>query len=211
MIYGSYLNSQASIAGNTLIIASLDTLVALLAGLAIFPILFAQGLEPQQGTGLIFKILPIAFGQMPGGQLFGTLFFLLLMFAAWTSAISLLEPMVAWLVENLSFGRVRASVLAGVTVWLLGIVCLLSLNAWSEIKVFGLGFLDLFDFVTANVLLPLGGLLIAVFAGWVLSRGSSMDELAMGERLGYRLWRFLIRYVAPVAVAVVFLHAIRVI
>jgi len=210
MIYGSYLNSQASIAGNTIVIAGLDTLVALLAGLAIFPILFAQGLEPQQGTGLIFKVLPIAFGQMPGGQLFGTLFFVLLAFAAWTSAISLLEPMVAWLVENLSFGRVRASVLAGTTVWLLGIACLLSLNVWSGFTVFGLGILDLFDFVTANVLLPLGGLLIAIFAGWVLSRASSVDELDMGERLGYRLWRFLIRFVAPTAVTIVFLHAIQV-
>lgn len=211
MIYGSYLSSQASIAQNTVIIAGLDTLVSLLAGLAIFPIVFAHGLEPQQGTGLVFKVLPLAFGQMPGGQLFGTLFFVLLVFAAWTSAISLLEPMVAWLVENLSFSRVRASVLAGAGVWLLGIACLLSLNAWSDIKLFGLGLLDLFDFVTANVLLPLGGLLIAIFAGWILARASSVDELDMGERLGYRAWRFLIRYVAPMAVAIVFLHAIRVV
>jgi NSS family neurotransmitter:Na+ symporter len=210
MIYGSYLSSHASIARNTVIIAGLDTLVALLAGLAIFPIVFAQGLAPEQGTGLIFKILPIAFGQMPGGQLFGTLFFVLLVFAAWTSAISLLEPMVAWLVENLSFSRVRASVLAGLTVWLLGIACLLSLNAWSEVKIFGLGFLDLFDFVTANILLPLGGLLIAVFAGWILSRAASAEELAMGERLGYRTWRILIRFVAPTAVATIFLNAIGV-
>ncbi|MBK1731834.1 sodium-dependent transporter [Thiococcus pfennigii] len=210
MIYGSYLNSQASIARNTVIIAGLDTLVALLAGLAIFPIVFAQGLAPEQGTGLVFKVLPIAFGQMPGGQLFGTVFFLLLVFAAWTSAISLLEPMVAWLVENLSLGRVRASVLAGMTVWLLGVACLLSLNVWSEITVFGLGFLALFDFLTANILLPLGGLLIAVFAGWVLSRAASVDEFAMGEGLGYRLWRLLIRFVAPIAVAIVFLHAIQV-
>ena len=210
MIYGSYLSSQSSIAGNTIIIAGLDSLVAILAGLAIFPIVFAQGLAPEQGAGLVFKVLPIAFGQMPGGQLFGTVFFLLLVFAAWTSAISLLEPIVAWLVENRGFNRVRASVLAGLTVWLLGITCLLSLNVWSEVQVFGLGFLALFDFVTANVLLPLGGLLIAVFAGWILSRAASVDELDMGERLGYRLWRLLIRFVAPIAVAIVFLHAIQV-
>jgi hypothetical protein len=88
---------------------------------------------------------------------------------------------VAWLVENLSFSRVRASVLGGVTVWLLGIACLLSLNAWSEVKIFGKGFLDLFDFLTANILLPLGGVLIAIFAGWMLSRASSVDELEMGD------------------------------
>jgi len=129
-------------------------------------------------------------------------------FAAWTSAISLLEPMVAWLVENRSFSRVRASVLAGIAVWFLGISCLLSLNEWSHVTVFGKGFLDLFDFLTANVLLPLGGVLIAVFAGWVLSREASAEEFAMGEGVAYRLWRALIRYVAPVAVAVVFLHAV---
>jgi neurotransmitter:Na+ symporter, NSS family len=208
MIYGSYLKRDSSIAQNTMIIAGLDTLVAILAGLAIFPIVFANGLAPDSGPGLIFQTLPIAFGDMPGGALFGTLFFVLLLFAAWTSAISLLEPLVAWLVENLSLSRVRASILGGVTVWLLGIACLLSLNAWSEVKIFGKGFLDLFDFLTANIMLPLGGVLIAIFAGWLLSRASSVDELEMGEGLAYRLWWLLIRYVAPIAVAIVLLNAV---
>jgi NSS family neurotransmitter:Na+ symporter len=156
MIYGSYLNSQASIGQNAVIIAVMDTLVALLAGLAIFPIVFANGLEPGSGPGLIFQTLPIAFGQMPGGSFFGLLFFVLLVFAAWTSAISLLEPMVAWLVENRGFSRVRAATLAGAAVWVLGIACLLSLNLWSEFTVFGKGILDLFDYVTANVLVAAG-------------------------------------------------------
>jgi NSS family neurotransmitter:Na+ symporter len=173
MIYGSYLNSQASIGQNAIIIAAADTLVALLAGLAIFPIVFANGLEPSSGPGLIFKTLPIAFGQMPAGGFFGVLFFVLLVFAAWTSAISLLEPMVALLVENLGFSRVRAAMLSGIAVWLLGIACLLSLNAWSGFTVFGKGILDLFDFVTANVMLPLGGVLIAVFAGSATARSST--------------------------------------
>jgi len=206
MIYGSYLHSHASIAGTTLIIAGLDTLVAILAGMAIFPIVFANGLQPELGPGLVFKVLPIAFGQMPGGTVFGTLFFLLLIFAAWTSAISLLEPIVAWLVENLSFSRMRASILAGVGAWLLGIACLLSLNHWAGIPFASLGFLDLFDVLTANVLLPLGGFFIAVFAGWVLPRKVSEDELAMGKGLAYPLWRFLVRYVAPLAVFLVFLN-----
>jgi len=207
MIYGSYLRSEASIGGSSLIIAGMDSLVAILAGLAIFPILFANGLQPEQGPGLVFKVLPIAFGKMPGGVVFSTLFFVLLMFAAWTSAISLLEPIVAWLVENLNLDRARAAVLGGVSVWLLGILCLLSLNEWSGVTVFGKGFLDLFDFLTANVLLPLGGLLIAVFSGWVLSRAVSVDELA-GEGPVYRLWRLLIRYVAPVAVAIIFVNSL---
>lgn len=208
MIYGSYLKRESSIAQNTVIVAGLDTLVSLLAGLAIFPIVFSHGLAPDSGPGLIFQTLPIAFGEMPGGAFFGTLFFVLLLFAAWTSAISLLEPLVAWLVENLSFSRVRAAVLGGLTVWLLGIACLLSLNAWSEVKIFGKGFLDLFDFLTANILLPLGGILIAIFAGWALSRASSIDELEMGDGLAYRLWQLLIRYVAPIAVTLVLLNAI---
>jgi len=208
MIYGSYLKSDASIMQNTVIIALLDTVVALLAGLAIFPIVFSHGLEPGSGPGLIFVTLPIAFGEMPGGSFFGALFFLLLVFAAWTSGISLLEPVVAWLVENRGFSRVRASVLAGAAVWLLGVACLLSLNQWSGYTLFGKGVLDLFDYVTANVLLPLGGILIAIFAGWVLPRQATKDELKMGDGLGFRLWRFLVRYVSPVAVALVLLNAL---
>ncbi|MBK5931695.1 sodium-dependent transporter [Halochromatium salexigens] len=207
MIYGSYLSSQASIGTNVAIIAGMDTLVAVLAGLAIFPIVFANGLAPSKGPGLIFVTLPVAFGQMPFGALFGAAFFLLLAFAAWTSAISLLEPMVAYLVENKGFGRVRASLLAGGAVWLLGIACLLSLNAWSGFTLFGKGILDLFDYLTANVLLPLGGLLIAIFAGWILDEQVSRSELGASHGAWlYRLWRVLIRWVAPLCVILVFLN-----
>ena len=208
MIYGSYLHSGASIGQNAAIIAGMDTLVALLAGLAIFPIVFANGLAPDSGPGLIFQTLPIAFGQMPGGALFGGVFFVLLVFAAWTSAISLLEPVVAWLVENKGFSRVRAAVLAGGLVWLLGIACLLSLNAWSGFTIFGKGILDLFDFLTANVLLPLGGVLIAVFAGWIMQRSATEEELALRPRLIYSAWRLLIRYIGPICVVIVLLNAL---
>jgi NSS family neurotransmitter:Na+ symporter len=222
MVYGSYLNSQASITQNTIIIASMDTLVALLAGIAIFPIVLANGLEPGSGPGLIFQTLPIAFGQMPGGQLFGTLFFILLVFAAWTSAISLLEPFVAWLVENRGFNRARASMIGGSAIWLLGIACLLSLNVWSDVTLAAIipfdwlthvtlankAILDLFDYLTANLLLPLGGILIAIFAGWILTRDVSAQELTQGETIHYRLWRFLIRYISPIGIFIVLLHAI---
>jgi NSS family neurotransmitter:Na+ symporter len=208
MIYGSYLKRDASIAQSVVVIAMMDTLVALLAGLAIFPIVFSNGLAPGSGPGLVFQTLPIAFGEVAGGGLFGALFFTLLVFAAWTSAISLLEPVVAWLVENRGFSRVRACVIAGTTVWLLGIACLLSLNLWSGYTLFGKGVLDLFDYLTANILLPLGGILIAVFAGWVLPRSTTVDELALGQGAAYGLWRFLVRWVAPVAVGLVLLNAV---
>jgi len=207
MIYGSYLPSRASIPRTAITIAVLDTTVAIFAGLAIFPLVFSYGLEPGQGTGLIFQTLPIAFGQMPYGTLFGTLFFVLLMFAAWTSSISLLEPAVAWLAENRDMRRVNAAIIAGVIAWTLGIGSLLSFNLLAENKLFGKTFFELVEYLTTNIMLPLGGLLTAVFAAWIMKRASSRDELAMDEGLGYRLWQFATRYLAPAGVAVVFLQA----
>ncbi len=209
MVYGSYMPKKTSIAGSAILIASLDTLVALVAGMAIFPIVFANGLQPAAGPGLIFQTLPIAFGAMPGGHLFGTLFFILLVFAAWSSAISLIEPAVAWLVENRNMTRIRASAWIGVTTWVLGLGSVFSFNIWSgaEFQLFGKTFFDLLDYLAANIMLPLGGLLIALFSGWIMKSASSRDEFAMGEG-GYKLWWNVIRYISPLAVVVVFLHAI---
>ncbi len=205
MIYGSYLSHTASIVRTAAIIAGMDTLVALLAGLAIFPLVFQYGLQPAGGPGLIFMTLPIAFGQMPGGAFVGAAFFLLLVFAAWTSAISLMEPVVTWLVENQGMNRVKASAWAGLFAWLLGILSLLSLNVWSgePFRLFGMPFMDLVDWLTANVMLPLGGLLIALFAAWVMSRDASRSELGLPEGMGYATWRVLVRYFTPVAVLLV--------
>jgi len=213
MMYGSYLPARASIARSSLIIALMDTMVALLAGMAIFPIVFANGLEPAAGPGLVFLTLPIAFGNMPGGLLFGALFFVLLVFAAWTSAISLIEPSVAWLVENRGFGRVRAAVYVGIVAWLLGIVTIMSFSDWAFSFDFAgeektTGVFDLLDILTANFMLPLGGLAMALFAGWFMSRESVRDELAMGQGPAYRLWQVSIRYIAPLAVVLVFLSAL---
>ncbi|MCG7965174.1 MAG: sodium-dependent transporter [Candidatus Thiodiazotropha taylori] len=207
MVYGSYMPKKSSIAGSAVLIALLDTLVALLAGMAIFPIVFANGLEPGAGPGLIFQTLPIAFGAMPGGHLFGTMFFVLLVFAAWSSAISLIEPAVAWLVENREMTRVRASIWIGLTTWVIGLGTVFSFNIWSDVKLFDKTFFDLLDYLTANIMLPLGGLLIAVFSGWFMKKASSQDEFAMNGS-AYSLWWTLIRYVSPLAVVVVFLHAI---
>jgi NSS family neurotransmitter:Na+ symporter len=198
------------------IIAIMDTLVALLAGMAIFPIVFANGLEPGAGPGLVFLTLPIAFGNMPGGILFGALFFILLVFAAWTSAISLIEPAVAWLVENRNMQRVRAAVTVGMLAWLLGLVTVMSFSDWSFSFSFGgeektNGLFDMLDILTANFMLPLGGLAMAIFAGWFMARSSTLDELALRDGMLYRAWYFAVRYISPLGVLLVFMSGMGVI
>ncbi|MCG2579945.1 MAG: sodium-dependent transporter [Marinobacter sp.] len=212
MAYGSYLPKKISIAKTSITVSVIDTGVALLAGLAIFPIVFANGLEPGAGPGLIFQTLPLAFGQMPMGSLFGTLFFVLLIFAAWTSGISLLEPIVEWLEEQKGMNRLVSTLGAGFVCWALGIASILSLNLWADFA--PLGFIpmlegktifDLLDFFTANILLPLGGLLVALFAGWVMSRKAMENELSLSPAM-FNLWFVTVRFVTPVAVAVVFIY-----
>jgi NSS family neurotransmitter:Na+ symporter len=216
MMYGSYLPRSASILRSSLIIASLDTLVSILAGLAIFPIVFANGMEPGAGPGLVFMTLPISFGQMPGGLFFGTLFFILLVFAAWTSAISLIEPATAWLVENRQMNRVRAAVLVGLLAWLLGIVTIMSFSGWAFSFDFhgdtkSNGLFDMVDILTANIMLPLGGLAMALFAGWFMARRSTQEELQLGDGLLYRAWLFAVRFVAPLGVLLIFMSGLGVI
>jgi NSS family neurotransmitter:Na+ symporter len=211
MIYGSYMPHDASIAKTSITVAAADTLVALLAGMAIFPIVFANNLEAGAGPGLVFVTLPIAFGQMPGGLFFGTVFFVLLTFAAWSSAISLIEPAVAWLVETRNWSRIKASVLAGIVTWLVGVGTVLSFNQWKDITVRDKTFFDLLDYLTANIMLPLGGLFIAIFVAWILSRRSALDELNMGDHAGFQTWYILVRFIAPLAVIIVFLKAVGII
>ena len=213
MVYGSYLSEDYSIVQASIWIAIADTVVALMAGMAIFPIVFANGLEPGAGPGLIFQTLPIAFGHMEGGTLLGVLFFTLLLFAAWTSAISLIEPAVAYLVENKGLSRIYASVWIGGLTWSVGLGTVFSFNIWQD-KTLSIPFLfenltffDTLDYLTANIMLPLGGLFIAIFAVWVMREESSRAELATYPKM-YSVWRFLVRYITPVAVIVVFLKAV---
>jgi NSS family neurotransmitter:Na+ symporter len=210
MIYGSYLPQEAAISRTCVTVALADTVVAVIAGLAIFPIVFSNGLEPSQGPGLIFKTLPLAFGGMPGGTFFGTLFFVMLVFAAWTSAISLIEPAVAWLVENHNFSRIEATSISGFITWFIGLGTVFSFNLWSDYTLFGMTFFDLLDYLTVNVMLPLGGILIAIFAAWLMKEASVREELALNHGPSYRVWRFLVRYVAPTGVIIVFMNAIGV-
>ena len=215
MVYGSYLPSDSSIPSTCIIIALCDTGVALLAGIAIFPVVFTYGMEPSSGPGLIFVTLTVAFAQMPGGAFFGTLFFCLLMFAAWTSAISILEPAVAWLVEYKNMTRVMAGALAGFTAWLLGVGTVLSFSHWAFSFSFAgqektSGLFDVFDTLASNILLPLGGLLIAIFAAWVMSTNSSAEELGLSET-AYKAWQIAARYIAPAGVILIFLNAIGIV
>lgn len=214
MMYGSYLPSDASIATTSFQVAIADTLVAVLAGLAIFPIVFANGLEAGQGPGLIFNTLPLAFGQMPGGVIFGTLFFILLVFAAWTSAISLIEPAVAWLIEKFSFSRLLSCLICGAITWVIGLGTVFSFNTWSKIEFFngtfleGKSFFDLLDYLTSNVMLPLGGILICLFAAWLMKESSRRDELKIKHEGAYQLWRFLARFITPIGVVLIFMHVL---
>lgn len=206
MAYGSYLPQRAAIARSAVEVALADTAVALLAALAIFPIIFANALDAsQQSVGLAFISLPLAFGHMTGGIVFGTVFFVLLVFAAWTSAISIVEPVVAYLVETRGWRRPTVALWVGIAIWVLGLGTVFSFNAWSEITLFGLTFFETIDFLTSNIMLPLGGLLIAIFAAWIMRRESSAMELQMSDG-AYRAWRVVTRYVTPLALLLVLLQ-----
>lgn len=203
MAYGAYMSRQQNLASTVVTVGLLDTLVALVAGIVIFSIVFANGLEPGAGPSLMFQTLPIAFSQMPGGVVLGTMFFVLVVAAAWSSAISLAEPAVAWAVETLGMNRGVAALIVGVTAWVLGVACALSLNIWSDVKIFDNSIFDFFDKLTTNIMLPLGGLLICVFVAWVMDRAIVRSEVDIDHPSIYKAWFFLVRFVAPVGVAVV--------
>ncbi len=208
MAYGAYLPEGTSIVTSSLVVVLADTAIALLAGLAVFPLVFGNQLNPAEGPGLVFETLPIAFGQLPAGALFGTVFFLLLTFAGWTSAIGLLEPAVAWVVEKFQRSRVFGAVLIGFLTWLFGTTTVLSFNVLGDFK-FGRGTLfHNIDFLASYILLPACALLITVFAGWIMCRNSSSEELAIGSGLLYKGWRLLSRVVAPVAILVIAFRAV---
>ena len=206
MAYGAYMPADQNIGRTAITVAALDTGVALLAGIAIFPIVFANGLEPSEGPGLVFVTLPIAFANMPLGVLFGTLFFILLSIAALSSSISLIEPGVAWLVESLKTKRSYAAIALGAFAWTLGVFSALSFNLMSEFKIFGMNFFDFTDFLTNQIMLPLGGIFIAIFVGWVMKKQDVLDELQIEDGIIFKSWFFIIRFVAPVMVGMVLIY-----
>ncbi len=205
--YGSYLSRDVSIPGAAVIIAGADTAVALLAGLAIFPLVFGNGLDPAGGPGLIFITLPLAFGGMPAGALFGTVFFLLFIVSALTSSIAVMEPIVAWADEHRGMRRSVTTPLVGFLAWLLGLSTVFSFNIWKDVRPLdgieafaGKTLFDLQDYLAVNIMLPIGGILIAVFVGWVMPASATREELDLPDSPLFRVWRFLLRYVCPIAI-----------
>ncbi len=209
--YGSYLDKDTKLPQNAMIVVTADTVVALLAGFAIFPLVFAHGLEPGSGEGLVFETLPLAFGSLPGGQIFSSIFFLLLIAAAITSCIANYAPIMAWTEETLKVNRKKAAFLSGFTMWFLGLIAIFSLNALSgyhpldQLSYFdGQTIWDVLDTISANILLPAGALLTAFFTGWILPKKVTYEELGLSpDGLGYKVWLFLMRFVIPVAIAIV--------
>lgn len=210
MAYGAYMSSEASLTRTAVSIAVVDTLIALMAGVAIFSLVFGSGMEAGQGPGLMFVTLPIAFADLPGGSILGGVFFILVIGAALTSAISLVEPVAAWLLERFDLSRPMAVAIMVGGCWALGLLTVFSFNVWSEGTIthqwFGRSPFDVLEFIT-NILMPLGGLLIALFAGWALTREDVIRQMATNDRW-FSAWQFLVRFVAPTAVAFVFLRTI---
>ena len=203
MTFGAYLPKDVSIPQSVLIIIIADTMVALVAGLVIFPAVFNYGLDPAGGAGLIFQTLPVAFAQMPGGHIVSVMFFLLLSVAAITSMVGLIEPVVSWLEEQRGFARPASTVMVVGAIAVMSVVGVLSYNVWAGVTVFGFDLNTALDFVPNQIMLPLGGLLIALFVGWFVSQVSAKQELAMGNEALFKVWHFLIRYLVPVAVLVI--------
>ncbi|WP_135079029.1 sodium-dependent transporter [Terasakiella sp. SH-1] len=202
--YGSYLNKSENLGKSALWVSSLDSSVAVLAGLLILPAVFAFGFDPSAGPGLTFITLPAVFAQMPGGTFFGILFFFLLTVAALTSAVSLMQPIIAYFSDEKGWNPKVAAVVFGVVIFALGIPSSLSLGVWSDFHIIGeKGFLDSMDYIASNILLPVGGILISVFVGWVLADKMKEEVTNNGEKAFPFLgaWLFICRFIAPVAVA----------
>lgn len=210
--YGSYIGKKENLGTTAVQVTIADTLIAILAGIAIFPAVFSYGIDPTEGAGLAFMTLPLVFQQMPLGGLFATLFFLLLTVAALTSSISILEVIVAFFSEEFNISRKKVTVISTVLVSLIGILCSLSNGPVLEnVKFFGLTFMDLMDYLSANILLPLGGLLISLFIGWFLSKDIIKSELTNEGSIKAKyipLLMFLIKFISPFAISLVFLNGL---
>lgn len=209
LTYGSYLEKKESLVKVAFAVAFLDTAIALLAGVVIFSVVFSFNLEPGAGPGLIFSTLPTLFVQLPGGSFLAILFFLLVTFAALTSAVSILEVVVAYLTEKHNTCRKKTTIVTSVIVFFTGLLSVLSTNVMSEVKIFGLTFFDLFDKLTSSYFLPFGGLLISLFYGWKLGHGAVQRTLGPDKKwLSFGLlWST--RVVAPLAIFLVLYNLIR--
>jgi NSS family neurotransmitter:Na+ symporter len=209
MTYGMYMPKDSGVFSNVLMVGALDTLVALIAGLVIFSIVFVNpGIESSAGPGLMFVSLPVAFGNMIGGLFFGTLFFVLVTLAAWSSSISLIEPAIAYLIESKSCSRLTASFSLGFIAWIVGLGSVFSFNIWAEEKIAGFNFFELIDFITANIMLPLSGFLVAILIGWMLKSKIVENQLLDDSPRLFFTWQWAVKFVSPLAVLVVLIMGI---
>ena len=207
LTYGSYLPATTSIARTTLSVALADTMVALMAGLAIFPVIFANGMSPSSGPGLIFMSLPLAFQAIPLGTLFGVLFFVMLSMAALTSSISMVEATVSWLTDNKGISRRSASWGTGLVLWLISTLAMLSFNVGADWTLAGKHVFDWLDYLTSRWMMPLGGLGMVMLAGFVLKSETFREELGLSP-VWHALWLFMVRYVSPLGILMVFVDAL---
>lgn len=208
MVYGSYLPDDTSIFQVSSAVAFADTLVAILAGIIIFPIVFTYNLDPSSaGPGLIFQTLPIAFGAMDYGIFISTAFFVLLFFSAITSSISLIEPAITFVVEKFSISRLYATNLLGSLTWVLGIFTVLSFNDLSTFTIFGMTIFDNLDYLTSKIMLPLGGLLMALFVGYVMNKAIVKNELNANQSI-IDAWFMIIKVFSPILLIIIFIQGI---
>lgn len=213
--YGSYFTRDTKLIGTSFKVAFGDTLISLMAGIAIFPVVFSFGLEPSAGPGLLFKIIPLSFSKLPFGNLLLVAFFLLTSIAATTAMISMVEVAAAILKEELNFSRALSVVLPVTIAFIVGALTVHPSSMFSGVHLFGKNFFDFFDFLTMNIMLPLGGLLIAIFIGYNVKKEDLISELSNegtlnNERL-ISILRFIIRYISPVLIIIVFLASIGII
>lgn len=212
LTYGSYMSKKESIPGSALNIVILDTVIALLAGFMIFPAVFAMGMHPAQGPSLIFNILPVVFNSIPAGYFFRIVFFLLLTVAALTSTISLLEVITTFVVDEFHLPRKKAAIVLGIVVFIIGVPSAMSFCGWQNVRLFGLTCFDFVDFISANIFLPLGGIFIALFVGWFWNREKAVGHLLEGttKQSSFLIstWIFLIRFITPILILLIFLSSI---
>ncbi|MGI6431752.1 MAG: sodium-dependent transporter [Synergistaceae bacterium] len=208
--YGSYLSKKEYLPSIARTVVLLDTTIAILAGFVIFPAVFAFGIEPGAGPGLTFVTLPAVFAKMPMGAIFSFAFFLLLFIAALTSAISLLEVVVTYCIDQLRWNRAKAAIIMGTAIALLGIPSALSVGGHIP-QVAGKDFLDAADFITNNVIMPLGGIFISVFVGWIWADGAKAEITDNGKLAFpfYTVWLWICRVVAPVSIAWIFITGLK--
>ena len=213
--YASYFTSDTKLVKTTFSVCSIDTFVAVLSGFIIFPAVFSvPNVSPDEGPGLVFVTLPnvfnIAFHNVPVlGYVFSGLFYLLLLLAALTSAMSLHESVTAYVIESMQIPRKKASAMVSCSCMALGVLCSLSFGVLSDVTVFGLTFFGLFDFCASKIIMPAGGLVICLFVGWYLDRKLVHNELTNGGSVPFRMFRlyvFLVRYVVPIAIALIFIN-----